>query len=71
MEQQIINIGEMIKEYKRALSNVWDYITKLPQWGNPCKCENKDTDDEFDTIDYTGDIPNVCQWCINCGGYRE
>lgn len=73
-DRQIINhdVYEMEKDYKKALDKIWDYITNLKEFGNECKCPEKDeTETSFDTIDYTGDTPNVSRWCLNCGGYRN
>lgn len=63
-------LEEEIAEYQKALDVIWKYITKLLSFGKECKCEELDTDDTFDTIDYTSDAPTVNRWCLICGGYR-
>lgn len=73
-DDKIILDGK-IENYQKALDEIWDYITKLPKFSQECNCkkEYKEEYDEietFDTIDYTGDIPNVARWCLKCGGYR-
>jgi len=60
-----------VKNYEKALENVWKRITGLKEFGNECKCQEKKEEEHFDTIDYTGDTPSINRWCLNCGGYRE
>jgi len=63
----------MVEKFQDAQEKVWEYITHLKEFGNPCTCikENQTSDNQFDTIDYTGDAPSVSRWCLDCGGYRE
>lgn len=68
-------IDNELQSYKKMLDNIWNYITKLPRFSQECDCKTKhkedyDELDSFDTIDYSGDTPNVERWCLKCGGYR-
>jgi hypothetical protein len=57
-----------IKEYEEKFDKIWKYITELENFSKDCKCENLDSRDTFDSIDYTGDNPEVRRWCLRCGG---
>jgi len=74
-DNEIILKGK-IETYKKALDDIWNFITKLPRFSQECNCRIKHREDfdeieTFDTIDYSGDIPNVVRWCLKCGGYRN
>lgn len=57
-----------IEDYQKALDEIWNVITALPKFTQECGCGELDVDETFDTIDYTGDYPEVRRWCLSCGG---
>jgi len=58
-----------LKKYNDAYDKIWEHITGLENFTKECTCENLDSRDTFDNIDYTADTPQVIRFCLKCGGH--
>ena len=60
-------IQQLVKKMNKVEEELHNLIQDLPQFGEPCICEDRDC---LNFI-YYGDFMEIQTYCLNCGGYVE